>query len=185
MPVLDTERASIDTGESEHLIFLHGNPTSFSLAGTTSFLASKCWAAALLLIWWVWVDRGMNSQQSHSLIEHVCFGGRYNDYQDLQAMLEDEHRRGAKVVYCLGNLGGFEPHSDRVFPLLWEHEIICMQGNDDHSISNRLTDCACGSTDRRDNDYAQIRYGCTFAKCNPGLPPGSVSLNRYQIRYNT
>jgi predicted phosphodiesterase len=99
-------------------------------------------------------------QGSYSI---AVFGGCYNNYLALQATLDDAHRRGAHAIYCLGDMGGFGPHPDRVFPLLWEHEIICMQGNYDHSIGNRLADCACGYTDPRDNYYAQISYDYTLA----------------------
>lgn len=93
----------------------------------------------------------------------AVFGGCYNNYLALQATLDDARRRGAQAIYCLGDMGGFGPHPDRVFPILWENEVICMQGNYDQSIGNRLADCACGYTDPRDNYYAQISYDYTLA----------------------
>ena len=93
----------------------------------------------------------------------AVFGGCYNNHLSLRAVLDDAHKRGAQAIYCLGDMGGFGPHPDRVFPLLWENEVICMQGNYDHSIGNRLADCACGYTDPRDNYYAQISYDYTLA----------------------
>ncbi len=101
------------------------------------------------------------SQESYTI---AVFGGCYNNYLALQATVDDAHRRGAQAIYCLGDMGGFGPEPDRVFPILWEHEVICMQGNYDHSIGNRLADCACGYTDPRDNYYAQISYDYTLAK---------------------
>ncbi len=109
----------------------------------------------------------------------AVFGGCYNNYLALQATIDDARRRGARAIYCLGDMGGFGPHPDRVFPLLWENEVICMQGNYDHSIGNRLADCACGYTDPRDNYYAQISYEYTLANTSDryknwlrDLPPG-------------
>ncbi len=93
----------------------------------------------------------------------AVFGGCYNNYLALQATLDDARRRGAQAIYCLGDMGGFGPHPNRIFPMLWENEVICMQGNYDHSIGNRLADCACGYTDPRDNYYAQISYDYTLA----------------------
>ncbi len=93
----------------------------------------------------------------------AVFGGCYNNYLSLQATIDDALRRGAQAFYCLGDMGGFGPHPDRVFPLLWEYNVQCMQGNYDHSIGNRLADCACGYTDPRDNYYAQISYDYTLA----------------------
>lgn len=101
------------------------------------------------------------SQDSYTL---AVFGGCYNNYLALEATLIDARRHNAAAIYCLGDMGGFGPHPDKVFPLLWEHEVICIQGNYDHSIGNRLADCACGYTDPRDNYYAQISYDYTLAK---------------------
>ncbi|MBA2392221.1 MAG: metallophosphoesterase family protein [Ktedonobacteraceae bacterium] len=103
-------------------------------------------------------------QEEQASFTIAVFGGCYNNYLALQATLDDARRRNVRSIYCLGDMGGFGPHPDRVFPLLWEHNVICMQGNYDHSIGNRLTDCACGYTDPRDNYYAQISYDYTLAK---------------------
>ena len=94
----------------------------------------------------------------------AVFGGCYNNYLALQATIDDAHRHDAKAIYCLGDMGGFGPHPDKVFPILWENEVLCLQGNYDHSIGHRLADCACGYTDPRDNYYAQISYDYTLAK---------------------
>lgn len=92
------------------------------------------------------------------------FGGIYNNHVSLAATIEHARKRGAKQLYCLGDMGGFGPNPDRVFPLLRnDPDIFVMQGNYDHSIGNRLDDCACGYTDPRDNYFAQISYDYTFA----------------------
>ena len=113
----------------------------------------------------------------------AVLGGCYNNHLSLQATLTDARQRGATAIYCLGDMGGFGPHPDKIFPLLWEHEVICMQGNYDHSIGNRLADCACGYTDPRDNYYAQISYDYTLANTSDrykdwlrALPP-SIRLD--------
>jgi diadenosine tetraphosphatase ApaH/serine/threonine PP2A family protein phosphatase len=93
----------------------------------------------------------------------AVFGGVYNNYLSLAATLEHAADQGATELYCLGDMGGFGPHPDRVFPLLRETENLrAMQGNYDHSIGNRLDDCGCGYTDPRDNHFAQISYEYTF-----------------------
>ncbi|MDA0282166.1 MAG: metallophosphoesterase family protein [Planctomycetota bacterium] len=90
------------------------------------------------------------------------FGGIYNNYLALAAAIEDASLRGAERMYCLGDLGAFGPHPDRVFPLLRDNQIECVQGNYDHSIGNDLQDCQCGYTDPRDNWFAQISYNYTY-----------------------
>lgn len=97
-------------------------------------------------------------------LRFAVFGGVYNNYASLVAVLDDAERQGAKAAFCLGDLGGFGPHPDRVFPILLDRGVTVMQGNYDHSIGNRLLDCGCGYTDPRDNHYAQISYAYTQAK---------------------
>ena len=97
----------------------------------------------------------------------AVFGGVYSNYLALEAVLRDARAHGATQFYCLGDIGGFGPHPDRVFPLLWDEGVICIQGNYDHSIGNDLADCGCGYTDPRDNYYAQISYDYTAATTAP------------------
>ncbi|MFW5966264.1 MAG: metallophosphoesterase family protein [Persicimonas sp.] len=95
---------------------------------------------------------------------YAVFGGVYNNYLSLEATLEDARNKGADELYCLGDMGGFGPNPDRVFPILrGADDLYVMQGNYDHSIGNRLDDCGCGYTDPRDNHFAQISYDYTFA----------------------
>jgi predicted phosphodiesterase len=97
----------------------------------------------------------------------AVFGGIYSNHLALAAALADVRRRGADAVYCLGDLGAFGPHPDRVFGLLRENDVQCIQGNYDNSIGNGLPDCQCGYTDPRDNHFARISYAYTFANTSP------------------
>jgi predicted phosphodiesterase len=97
----------------------------------------------------------------------AVFGGTYSNYLALDAALRDIKRRGVNAVYCLGDLGAFGPHPDRVFPLLHEHGVLCIQGNYDNSVGNGLADCQCGYTDPRDNHFARISYAYTFENTSP------------------
>lgn len=92
----------------------------------------------------------------------ACFGGIYNNYLALEAAIRDATARGVDDLYCLGDMGAFGPYPDRVFPLLHEHNIRCIQGNYDDSIGNQLEDCQCGYTDPRDNYFAEISYRYTL-----------------------
>ena len=93
----------------------------------------------------------------------AVFGGIYSNHIALKAALVDAQNRGVDAIYCLGDLGAFGPFPDRVFPLLHEHGVLCIQGNYDNSIGNGLADCQCGYTDPRDNHFARISYAYTFA----------------------
>lgn len=101
--------------------------------------------------------------EKRALVKIAFFGGIYNNYLALQAAIQDAERRGVDRMFCLGDLGAFGPHPDRVFPLLRDHQIECVQGNYDNSIGNNLKDCQCGYTDPRDNWFAQISYNYTYA----------------------
>ncbi|QDT34178.1 metallophosphoesterase family protein [Thalassoglobus polymorphus] len=90
------------------------------------------------------------------------FGGIYNNYLALEEAIRDARARGAEQLFCLGDLGAFGPHPDRVFPLLYENNIQVVQGNYDNSIGNDFKDCQCGYTDPRDNYFAQISYEYTY-----------------------
>jgi len=93
----------------------------------------------------------------------ALFGGLYSNYLALEAAITDARSRGADEVFCLGDLGAFGPHPDRVFPLIHGQAIRCVRGNYDDSIGNQLDDCQCGYTDPRDNHFAQLSYDYTLA----------------------
>lgn len=95
----------------------------------------------------------------------AIFGGVYNNHIALEALCETVRAEGVDDIYCLGDVGGFGPSPDKVFPRLRDDDrLFTMQGNYDHSIGNRLDDCACGYSDPRDNHFAQISYDYTLAR---------------------
>lgn len=100
---------------------------------------------------------------THTPERIAIFGGVYNNYLALDAVLADAKKMGAEAIYCLGDIGGFGPHPNRAFPALIEGNILTIQGNYDDSIGNELEDCQCGYTDPRDNHFAQISYDYTLA----------------------
>jgi diadenosine tetraphosphatase ApaH/serine/threonine PP2A family protein phosphatase len=119
----------------------------------------------------------------------AVLGGIYNNYLALQAALDDAQRRGVDAIYCLGDMGAFGPYPDRVFPLLRDYGVQCIQGNYDNSIGNGLADCQCGYTDPRDNHFARLSYAYTFAHTSAAnrawlcdLPEQRrVDLGRYRL----
>lgn len=95
-------------------------------------------------------------------MKFAFFGGLYSNYLALEVAISDALTRDVDAMYCLGDLGAFGPHPDRVFPLLHDNSIACVQGNYDDSIGNELDDCQCGYTDPRDNHFAQVSYDYTL-----------------------
>jgi diadenosine tetraphosphatase ApaH/serine/threonine PP2A family protein phosphatase len=93
----------------------------------------------------------------------AVFGGVYSNEPALRAMLEDARARDVDAVFCLGDVGGFGPQPDRVYPLLRDGGVHMIQGNYDQALASGGADCGCGYTDPRDNHYARIAYAYTLA----------------------
>jgi diadenosine tetraphosphatase ApaH/serine/threonine PP2A family protein phosphatase len=94
----------------------------------------------------------------------ALFGGLYSNHIALRAAIEDARARGAEALFCLGDLGAFGPHPDKVFPWLVDAGVETLRGNYDDSIARGLDDCQCGYTDPKDNFYARLSYRYTSAK---------------------
>ncbi len=96
------------------------------------------------------------------------FGGIYSNEPALREAIRDARARGAEALYCLGDLGGFGPHPERIAPLLQEQGVIVVQGNYEDSIGHDRPDCQCGYVDPRDNHFAQLAYDYTRGKTPHG-----------------
>lgn len=99
----------------------------------------------------------------------AVFGGVYSNHLGLAALLEDAGKRGAEAVYCLGDLGGFGPNPESVWPLLERGGVLSIQGNYEESLASGRDDCNCGYTDPRDNHFARLSYGYTAEKSSPAF----------------
>ena len=113
----------------------------------------------------------------------ACLGGVYNNYIALEAVCRDARQKGIDYIYCLGDMGAFGPNPDKVFPVLREFNVACMQGNYDDSVSQGLDNCQCGYTDPDDNYFAKISYDYTLQNTSPenkkwlGELPESIRFN--------
>jgi hypothetical protein len=108
----------------------------------------------------------------------AVFGGVYNNHLALSALLADAAVRDVDAIYCLGDLGGFGPNPEKVWPLLTEGGVRAIQGNYEESLASGHEDCNCGYTDPRDNHFAELSYRYTERRCSPefkawmgALPP--------------
>jgi hypothetical protein len=97
----------------------------------------------------------------------AVFGGVYSNAPALRAAHDDARRPDVDATFSLGDLGGFGPHPDRVYPLLRQAGVHVLQGNYDESLASGRQDCGCGYTDPRDNHFARISYAYTFAGTSP------------------
>ncbi len=99
----------------------------------------------------------------------VVFGGVYNNHLALASLLEAASAHRAEAIYCLGDLGGFGPHPERVRPLLEQGGVLGIQGNYEQSLAAGREDCNCGYTDPRDNEFADISYRYTADRSSPEM----------------
>ncbi len=88
-------------------------------------------------------------------------GGIYSNHLALRAAALDARARGAKRIFCLGDLGGFGPNPGKIYPILDEFGIVTIAGNYDEALAKRLPDCGCGYTHPSDNFFAQLSYDYT------------------------
>jgi hypothetical protein len=98
----------------------------------------------------------------------VC-GGVYSNHLALAAFLEESARRGAEMVYCLGDLGGFGPTPEAIWPLVARDGVRVVAGNYEESLGSGREDCACGYTDPRDNHFAALSYAYTARHSSPAF----------------
>ena len=91
----------------------------------------------------------------------AVFGGIYSNHLALTALIDDARERGAEALFCLGDLGGFGPSPEKVWPLLEKAGVKTIQGNYEESLASGREDCNCGYTDPRDNHFARISYDYT------------------------
>ena len=97
----------------------------------------------------------------------AVFGGVYNNHYALEALLEHAAGRGAEALYSLGDLGGFGPNPETVWPLLEAGGVHTLQGNYEQSLSSGRESCNCGYADPRDNHFAALSYGYTERNSSP------------------
>lgn len=88
----------------------------------------------------------------------ALFGGVYNNHLALETACRMATERGCEALFQLGDLTGFGPSPDKVFPILERFGVRCIQGNYEESHAARATDCGCGYTHPRDNHYAALSY---------------------------
>jgi len=91
-------------------------------------------------------------------------GGVYNNHVALEKACQMALSRGCETLFCLGDLGGFGPHPNKVFPILHKYRVQCIQGNYEESLIKRLADCGCGYTHPKDNYYAALSYDYTNSR---------------------
>jgi len=108
----------------------------------------------------------------------AVFGGVYSNYLALEQACRDALARGAEALFCLGDLGAFGPHPERVFPVLERFGVQTIMGNYEESLWLRRSDCHCGYTDPKDNHFAQLSYEYTALHTSDAAKDWMGTLSR-------
>ncbi len=99
----------------------------------------------------------------------VLCGGVYANHRALAALLDETTRLGVDALYCLGDLGGFGPRPETVWPMLRAGDVHVLQGNYEQALAADAADCRCGYTDPRDNRFAELSYRYTSERTSPAF----------------
>jgi putative phosphoesterase len=78
-----------------------------------------------------------------SRTEFVVISDVHSNYLALEKVLKDIDKQGYKDIFCLGDLTGYGPFPNKVFPLLTKFRVKTLMGNYDEAVGFDLEDCGC------------------------------------------
>ncbi len=81
----------------------------------------------------------------------------HSNHIALQAVLDDIKKLEIEKIYCLGDLIGYGPFPDKVFPLIQENDVISIMGNYEESVIFGKKD-RFGSNDNPNHALAKISF---------------------------
>jgi len=114
-----------------------------------------------------WAQRELDPTPVEGPFRRVLvFGGIYSNAFALRSLLQEAQAKRVDAIYCLGDLGGFGPQPEAIWPLLTAAGVRVIQGNYEQSLSSGAEDCNCGYTDPRDNHFAALSYEYTERHCS-------------------
>ena len=87
----------------------------------------------------------------------------HSNYLALRGVLEDVKNQDVKKIFCLGDLVGYAPHPDKIFPILKDkkNNIAVIMGNYDEATAFEKDDCGCSYTDLTSSAMGKISFEWT------------------------
>jgi len=86
----------------------------------------------------------------------------HSNHLALKAVLEDIDKQGIEEIYCLGDLIGYAPCPDKIFPILKDSGIKILMGNYDEAVAFEKRDCGCGYTSLTSTNMGKISFEWTL-----------------------
>ena len=83
----------------------------------------------------------------------------HGNYLALNAVLEDIKKHNVDEIFCLGDLVGYAPDPNKVFPIL--KGIKTLMGNYDEATALSKDDCGCGYVDLKSSEMGKISFEWT------------------------
>ena len=80
----------------------------------------------------------------------------------LRSVLEDIERQDIEQIFCLGDLTGYAPYPDKIFPLIHDQKIQTLMGNYDEAVAFDKEDCGCGYADETCELMGKISFDWTL-----------------------
>jgi len=122
-------------------------------------------------------------------VRAAFFGEIHGNWIALEEAMRDARRRGAEVLYCLGDVVGFGPHPDRSVELLRERGVATVQGEHDDSVGNEKSAGITCYADPGEEPLARLDHAYALEKTSAGhrawlaALPRRVSFEHEGARY--
>lgn len=91
----------------------------------------------------------------------------HGNYSALNSVLEDIKKQNVERIYCLGDLIGYSPYPDKIFPIIREQNIQTILGNYDEAVAFGKNDCGCGYSDEKCQLMGKISFDWTVKHTSP------------------
>lgn len=86
----------------------------------------------------------------------------HSNYVALDAVLEDlKKQKNIEKIFCLGDLVGYAPYPNKIFPLIKNQKIQTIMGNYDEAVAFGKDDCSCGYIDETCRNMGKISFEWT------------------------
>ncbi len=91
----------------------------------------------------------------------------HGNYRALNSVLEDIKSQNVEQIYCLGDLIGYAPYPDKIFPIIREQNIQTIVGNYDEAVAFGKNDCGCGYSDKNCQLMGKVSFDWTVKHTSP------------------
>lgn len=91
----------------------------------------------------------------------VLFSDVHANLPALEAMLEETRKLSPDMIFCLGDLVGYNVWPNEVIHLIREQRIPCIAGNYDQGIGLGIDECGCAYKTEEDKARGQISIQLT------------------------